>query len=70
MSLPHGVTVHIPLSPAGAGLLTIRLRLVVASVDRALQMGIRRWRSDAAPPGRQSLREQLSGFHDIPAEAA
>jgi hypothetical protein len=32
-------------------LLTIKLRLVVASVDRALEMGIRWWEADAALTG-------------------
>jgi hypothetical protein len=35
----------------GVELLTVRIRLVVASVDRALEMGIRWWESDTALAG-------------------
>ncbi len=41
------ISVHL----VGVELLTIRLRLVVASVDRALEMGIRWWEADAALTG-------------------
>jgi hypothetical protein len=48
--LDKGIVVagDISISLVGVELLTIRLRLVVASVDRALEMGIRWWEADAA----------------------
>jgi hypothetical protein len=46
--LDKGIVVagDISVSLVGVELLTIRLRLVIASVDRALQMGIRWWESE------------------------
>jgi hypothetical protein len=51
--LDKGIVVagDISISLVGVELLTIRIRLVVASVDRALEMGIRWWESDAALTG-------------------
>lgn len=48
--LDKGIVVagDISVSLVGVELLTVRLRLVVASVDRALEMGIRWWEADAA----------------------
>ncbi len=48
--LDKGIVVagDISVSLVGVELLTIRLRLVIASVDRALEMGIRWWEADAA----------------------
>jgi hypothetical protein len=44
-------------------LLTIKLRLLIASVDRAREMGINWWESDSTlqslPPGEESDRGQL-----------
>jgi len=52
--LDKGIVVagDISVSLVGVELLTIRIRLVVASVDRALEMGIRWWESDSALTGR------------------
>jgi hypothetical protein len=52
--LDKGIVVagDISVSLVGVELLTIRVRLVVASVDRALEMGIRWWEGDAALTGR------------------
>jgi hypothetical protein len=51
--LDKGIVVagDISISLVGVELLTIRIRLVVASVDRALEMGIRWWENDAALTG-------------------
>lgn len=51
--LDKGIVVagDISVSLVGVELLTVRIRLVVASVDRALEMGIRWWESDAALSG-------------------
>ena len=51
--LDKGIVVagDISVSLVGVELLTVRVRLVVASVDRALEMGIRWWESDAALSG-------------------
>jgi hypothetical protein len=51
--LDKGIVVagDISVSLVGVELLTIRVRLVVASVDRALEMGIRWWEGDAALSG-------------------
>jgi hypothetical protein len=51
--LDKGIVVagDISVSLVGVELLTIRLRLVIASVDRALEMGIRWWEADAALTG-------------------
>lgn len=57
--LDKGIVVagDISVSLVGVELLTIRIRLVVASVDRALEMGIRWWESDAALNGKPSQPE-------------
>ena len=51
--LDKGIVVagDISVSLVGVELLTVRLRLVIASVDRALEMGIRWWEADAALGG-------------------
>jgi hypothetical protein len=51
--LDKGIVIagDISVSLVGVELLTVRIRLVVASVDRALEMGIRWWESDAALNG-------------------
>jgi hypothetical protein len=51
--LDKGIVVagDVAVSLVGVELLTVRIRLVVASVDRALEMGIRWWESDAALSG-------------------
>ncbi len=51
--LDKGIVVagDISISLVGVELLTIRVRLVIASVDRALEMGIRWWEADAALTG-------------------
>ena len=51
--LDKGIVVagDISVSLVGVELLTVRIRLVVASVDRALEMGIRWWESDQALSG-------------------
>jgi hypothetical protein len=51
--LDKGIVVagDISVSLVGVELLTVRIRLVVASVDRALEMGIRWWESDSALTG-------------------
>ena len=52
--LDKGIVVagDISVSLVGVELLTIRVRLVIASVDRALEMGIRWWEADAALTGK------------------
>jgi hypothetical protein len=63
--LDKGIVVagDISISLVGVELLTIRLRLVVASVDRAMEMGIRWWESDAALTGEAlKLREENSAL--------
>lgn len=51
--LDKGIVVagDISISLVGVELLTIRIRLVVASVDRALLMGIRWWENDPGLAG-------------------
>jgi hypothetical protein len=51
--LDKGIVVagDISVSLVGVELLTVRIRLVVASVDRAMEMGIRWWESDSALTG-------------------
>jgi len=58
--LDKGIVVagDISVSLVGVELLTIRIRLVVASVDRALEMGIRWWESDNALTGTGSARPE------------
>ena len=53
--LDKGIVVagDISVNLVGVELLTIRIRLVVASVDRALEMGIRWWENDSALLGSQ-----------------
>jgi hypothetical protein len=62
--LDKGIVVagDISISLVGVELLTIRVRLVIASVDRALQMGIHWWEGDASYRG--------PGAAAPPAEAA
>ena len=52
--LDKGIVVagDISVSLVGVELLTVRIRLVVASVDRALEMGIRWWEADTALTGK------------------
>jgi hypothetical protein len=59
--LDKGIVVagDISVSLVGVELLTIRVRLVVASVDRALEMGIRWWEADAGLTGQaQKLTQE------------
>jgi hypothetical protein len=51
--LDKGIVVagDVAISLVGVELLTVRIRLVVCSVDRALELGIRWWESDAALSG-------------------
>jgi hypothetical protein len=51
--LDKGIVIagDISVSLVGVELLTVRIRLVVASVDRALEMGIRWWENDNALTG-------------------
>jgi len=55
--LDKGIVVagDISVSLVGVELLTIRVRLVIASVDRALEMGIRWWEADAALTGKTDV---------------
>jgi hypothetical protein len=48
--LDKGIVVagDVAVNLAGVDLLTIRIRLVVCSVDRALELGIRWWETDPA----------------------
>ena len=48
--LDKGIVVagDVAISLVGVELLTIRIRLVVCSVDRALELGIRWWETDPA----------------------
>jgi hypothetical protein len=52
--LDKGIVVagDISVSLVGVELLTVRIRLVIASVDKALEMGIRWWESDSALSGK------------------
>lgn len=81
--LDKGIVVagDISVSLVGVELLTIRVRLVVASVDRALQMGIRWWEAEPglSPDARKieaenaELRERLARLEAmlaVPAPAA
>lgn len=60
--LDKGIVIagDISVSLVGVELLTIRIRLVVASVDRALEMGIRWWESDSALTGASAARTQAN----------
>jgi hypothetical protein len=51
--LDKGIVVagDISVSLVGVELLTVRIRLVVASVDRAMEMGIRWWEGESALTG-------------------
>jgi hypothetical protein len=65
--LDKGIVVagDIAVSLVGVELLTIRVRLVVASVDRALEMGIRWWEADAALTGQtQRLQQENAALAD------
>lgn len=57
--LDKGIVVagDISVSLVGVELLTVRIRLVVASVDRALEMGIRWWEGDSALTGPSRVAE-------------
>jgi hypothetical protein len=48
--LDKGIVVagDVAVNLAGVDLLTIRIRLVICSVDRALELGIRWWETDPA----------------------
>ena len=48
--LDKGIVIagDVAVSLVGVELLTVRIRLVVCSVDRALELGIRWWETDAA----------------------
>jgi hypothetical protein len=61
--LDKGIVVagDISVSLVGVELLTVRIRLVVASVDRALEMGIRWWESDGALTGGQAGGQGAGG---------
>lgn len=57
--LDKGIVVagDVAVNLVGVELLTVRIRLVVCSVDRALELGIRWWESDPALSGEaQKLR--------------
>lgn len=65
--LDKGVVIagDISVSLVGVELLTVRIRLVVASVDRAMEMGIRWWESDSALTGALSRSQvETSALHD------
>lgn len=65
--LDKGIVVagDISVSLVGVELLTVRIRLVVASVDRALEMGIRWWEADAALTGQtQKLQAENAALAD------
>ena len=79
--LDRGVVVagDVAVSLVGIELLTIRIRLLVASVDKAREMGIDWWTSDPALSGgaarleaeNRSLRERLEALEArLPAPAA
>ncbi|MCQ4161673.1 gas vesicle protein [Roseomonas sp. GC11] len=57
--LDKGIVVagDISISLVGVELLTVRVRLVVASVDRALEMGIRWWEGEPAYQGTPLAQE-------------
>jgi hypothetical protein len=61
--LDKGIVVagDISVSLVGVELLTVRIRLVVASVDRALEMGIRWWEGDPALTGPALTGSTLTG---------
>ncbi|HEX2940970.1 MAG TPA: gas vesicle protein GvpJ [Rhodopila sp.] len=74
--LDKGVVVagDISVSLVGVELLTVRIRLVVASVDRALEMGIRWWESDPAlstrpQPDTAALLERVARLENALAAA-
>lgn len=57
--LDKGIVIagDVAVNLVGVELLTVRIRLVVCSVDRALELGIRWWESDPALSGEaQKLR--------------
>jgi hypothetical protein len=64
--LDKGIVVagDISVSLVGVELLTVRIRLVVASVDRALEMGIRWWESDAALSGSAARNAENAALTD------
>lgn len=58
--LDKGIVIagDISISLVGVELLTIKLRLLVASVDKAMEMGINWWESDPALSTQARLLEQ------------
>jgi len=74
--LDKGIVVagDIAVSLVGVELLTVRIRLVVASVDKALEMGIRWWESDSAlggkpQPDTQALLDRVARLEQALAAA-
>ncbi len=63
--LDKGIVVagDITLAVAGVDLLTLKIRLLVASVDKAQEMGINWWQSDPYLSSR--AREQAETEHDV-----
>ena len=78
--LDKGVVIagDVTISLVGVELLNIRLRLLIASVDKALEMGINWWQSDSflAPPTPQSneqhaaLQERIARLETLLAQSA
>ena len=65
--LDKGIVIagDISISLVGVELLTIKIRLLVASVDKALEMGINWWESDPALSSRAyQLEEQNQALKD------
>ena len=72
--LDKGIVIagDIKISLVNVELLSIKLRLLVASVDKAMEMGINWWESDPALSSRAGqleeenrlLRERLDGLED------
>lgn len=62
--LDKGVVIagDVMVSLVGVELLNIRLRLLIASVDKAVEMGINWWENDPylAPPSRQSDAQDIA----------
>jgi hypothetical protein len=60
--LDKGIVIagDISVNLVGVELLTVRIRLVVASVDRAMEMGIRWWESDSALTGGDGMAGVLA----------
>lgn len=71
--LDKGVVVagDVQISLVGVELLTIKLRLVVASVDKAMEMGLRWWDNDpylagggAAAPANAALQQRVAALEN------